>query len=97
MVDNYLKEKYSVTPTLKVSQSTRAASAKELVTDIRDGSMKPVRLAAFSRSGYTVVTTTNESDCDRLLTFDDDPGFDTEAMLHVIQTEDSQTSSSNTA
>ena len=73
---------------LKVSQRTCAASAEELVTDVGESSRKSVRLAPFSRSGYTVVRTTNESDSDRLLTFDDDPGFNTEAMCHVIRSND---------
>jgi len=86
-----------VTPTLKVSQCTCAASDDELVTNVGDSHMKPVRLEQFSRLGYTVVRTTHESDSDRLLSFDDDPGFDVEAVNRVIHREDDRTSPSNTA
>lgn len=82
VVDNYLKEKYSEMPTWKVTQSTCAASAEEPVMDVEESNVKQARLAPFSRSGYTVVRTTNESDSDRLLSFDDDPGFDTESLRH---------------
>jgi len=86
-----------MTPTLKVSQRTCAASDEDLVTNVGDSNMKPVRLEQFSRLGYTVVRTTNESDSDRLLSFDDDPGFDMETLHHVIHREDDWTFPSNTA
>ena len=92
VVDNYLKEKYSVTlPTLKVSQRGCAVSAEPLVMDGRDREMKPMQLTPFSslRSGYSVVRTNNpESDSDRLLTLDDDPGFNSETLGRAIRGHD---------
>ena len=95
MVDNYLKEKYLPTPTWKVSQSTFAAGGEELAMDVAESSVKHIQLTPFSRSGYTVIRSTNGSDSDRLLSFDDDPGFDAESLQKVTHREDSQTPSSN--
>jgi len=86
-----------VTPTWKVSQSTCAANAEEPLTDVGECSVKQARLAPFSRMGYTVVRTTNDSDSDRLLSFDDDPGFDAETVRHVRHREDNQMSLDNCA
>jgi len=101
VVDNYLKETYSVTPPLlKVSQRSGAVSAEPLVTGGGDREMKPVQLKPFSglRSGYSVISTTNpESDSDRLLALDDDPGFNTDTFAHAIRGQDGLlTASSNT-
>jgi len=97
VVDNYLKEKYLPTPTWKVSQSTCAAGAEELAMDVAESSVKHIQLTPFSRSGYTVIRSANGSDSDRLLSFDDDPGFDAESLQKVTHREDSQTPSSNAA
>jgi len=84
-----LKERYSGTWAWKVSQCSCAADTEELApTDVGESSVKHVRLSPFSRSGYTVVRMTNDSDSDRLLSFDDDPGFDTENLWRGRHTED---------
>ena len=95
MVDNYLKEKYLPTPTWKVSQSTCAAGAEDLAMNVAESSVKHIQLTPFSRSGYAVIRSTNGSDSDRLLSFDDDPGFDAESLQKVRQREDNQTFSNN--
>jgi len=97
VVDNYLKEKHAVSPTWKMSQSGCAVSAEELLTDVGDSDVKHVRLVPFNRLDYTVIRATHDSDSDRLLSIDDDPGFDAETVWHVRHAEDSRAFSSNTA
>jgi len=73
-------------PAWKVSHSNGATHAEELVTYVRDSDIQQVQLVPFSRASYTVVRMANDSDTDRLLSFDDDPGFDRELIPYVRHT-----------